>query len=510
MNCKRCLFRRMSSAPGWAAVLYVALAPTAARAELQVVEEQTDDGQLMTYKMTVTLAPEPSPALKYRLAPSEIDLRPGNAALYYTRAFTEAGVSGRWKGVEKEYGFDEIHGGDQTQAWYNVGRRLDGATLDKARQAASAFDSTVDQFVARGTVRRDCDWGHNADELKGFDIISLLLPEIQESRSLSRALMLRTRVAIADGDVQKAIDHLRMNYRLAENVAKGSFLISGLVGIAQANMSNACVIELIARKESPNLYWALTELPKPIIDMRTAVRFEMTMVMRMFPFMANAEEQEHSPEEWSRLLAEGFIEAQQVVDFNAHHVQDRSVAQLAVTGLALVTYPNAKQRLIASGMDAARVEEMPVGQVVTVDASREYRRLADGFEKWWYVPYPAGKGGEQKADLALEGGKFSGGYGRMLAQLLLPALQAARSAQVRLEWQLSALQVVEAIRMHAAEAGGLPSTLEEITVVPLPENPATGKPYQYRLDGGTAVLELPFSDGFPGVAWRFEITLADE
>jgi hypothetical protein len=79
---------------------------------------------------------------------------------------------------------------------------------------------------------------------------------------------------------------------------------------------------------------------------------------------------------------------------------------------------------------------------------------------------------------------------------------------MRLEWHLNALQVVEALRMHAAETGKLPAELKEITCVPVPENPATGNAYQYRLKNDTAFLDLPFSDRFSGVAWRYEIKLA--
>ena len=80
---------------------------------------------------------------------------------------------------------------------------------------------------------------------------------------------------------------------------------------------------------------------------------------------------------------------------------------------------------------------------------------------------------------------------------------------MRTQWQMGALRVVEAIRMHAAEAGTMPRSLDEIKIVPVPLNPVTLAPYQYRLDGQTAVLDLPFSDGMPSVAWRFEITLAE-
>jgi hypothetical protein len=80
---------------------------------------------------------------------------------------------------------------------------------------------------------------------------------------------------------------------------------------------------------------------------------------------------------------------------------------------------------------------------------------------------------------------------------------------MRLGWQMNALQTVEAIRMHAAQTGALPASLDEIEIVPVPDNPVTEKPYEYRLEGDTAVLELPFSDGMRSAAWRFEIKLAE-
>ncbi|MEM9660045.1 MAG: hypothetical protein AAF961_16910, partial [Planctomycetota bacterium] len=101
------------------------------------------------------------------------------------------------------------------------------------------------------------------------------------------------------------------------------------------------------------------------------------------------------------------------------------------------------------------------------------------------------------------------GYGYVLASLLLPATQAVRTAEMRLERQRNAIQVVEALRMHAAATGALPATLDEIRMAPVPNNPATGAPFEYRLDGETAILDLPTSDGTPGVAWRFEIKLQE-
>jgi hypothetical protein len=495
--------RFLSSVMATAAIVVA----SAAQAELQVVEEPSEAGQQTTFKMTVTPAPEPSPALEHRLLPTLFDLRPGNAALYYTRAFTEGGLSRHMKGLEEEHGFNAIHGDGDQPAWYQVGPVLSGEKLDNARDAASKFDTLVKEFIARGTLRRDCDWGHNIEELRGADIFTTLLPEIQETRALSRVLMLRARVAVAEGDYERALEHLRMNYRLAQNVAQAPFLVSGLVGIAEASMGNAEVIELIAAKDSPNLYWALAALPQPLIDLQPAVQFELGNGARVIPLLHEPEQEEHSPEEWARLLAKGLSET---LELGAGAPkQPEWVMQAGVAGLGLIAYPDAKRRLIEGGMAPERVEQMPVGQVIAIDASREYRRLADEFEKGWYIPFSEAKAHDDQTAKLLGGGKLEGGYGRLMAKLLLPALSSVRTAQMRLGWQIGALQAIEAIRMHAAETGALPASLDEIKVVPVPLNPVTGQAYEYRLDGDTAVLELPFSDGMHSVAWRFEIKLAE-
>ncbi len=478
-------------------------------ADVTVVEEEPDEGRLTVYKMTVTPAAEPVPALKHQLQLRPHELKPGNAATFYLRAYAANSLGGRWRGVRKEYGED-------VDNWYGDSIPLRELPLDKVRKAASAFDGIVSDFIAPASYRQDCSWGFNLTELRGSEVFAFPLPSIQGSRSISRMLALRTRLAVAEGRYDDAMDHMRMNYRLARDVGQEQLLVCGLVGIAVAGTTNQTVIDLIAAPDSPNLYWALSELPHPMVDMRETVRLEMSFGPRIFPVLLDVETAEHSPKEWARLIADGLKEYESLTTGalfkGISFAEQETLRGMAGAGLTMLIYPSAKQRLAQSGMDADRIEEMPVGQVVLIDAAREYQRIADEFEKWWYAPFPVGKKGMRKAYDQMDGSqlrKIQGGYGFILADLILSAIEAARSAQMRLEWQMAALRVVEAVRMHAAETGRLPATLDEIEIVPVPLNPITTKPYLYRLDGKTAVLDLPFSDGMPGVAWRFEIRLAE-
>jgi hypothetical protein len=67
-------------------------------------------------------------------------------------------------------------------------------------------------------------------------------------------------------------------------------------------------------------------------------------------------------------------------------------------------------------------------------------------------------------------------------------------AEVRAARNLAALKAIEAIRMHAAANDRqLPQSLADVTIVPVPNNPATGQPFPYQYDAaqGAATLDVP-------------------
>ncbi len=94
--------------------------------------------------------------------------------------------------------------------------------------------------------------------------------------------------------------------------------------------------------------------------------------------------------------------------------------------------------------------------------------------------------------------------------MLMPALHSARLAGVRCERQLDLLQCIEAIRLYAAtHDGAFPPSLEAITEAPVPLDPATGKPFEYKAEGATATLTapcLPVPDN-PAFMFRYKLEL---
>ena len=74
------------------------------------------------------------------------------------------------------------------------------------------------------------------------------------------------------------------------------------------------------------------------------------------------------------------------------------------------------------------------------------------------------------------------------ARMLLPRVQHVQLANARATRRIHVLQVIEGLRMHAAAHGKLPESFDQLTVVPTPSDPITGKAFDYRLDGATAII----------------------
>jgi hypothetical protein len=65
-------------------------------------------------------------------------------------------------------------------------------------------------------------------------------------------------------------------------------------------------------------------------------------------------------------------------------------------------------------------------------------------------------------------------------------------APARLERRIAALRCIEAVRMYAAAHDGkLPASLADISDVPIPIDPVTGKDFAYDVAGSAATLSAP-------------------
>ena len=451
-------------------------------------QEPASEDVPKTIAVNVAPAAEPRPALQYRLLPAPHERLPGNATIFYYRAMLAL----------KSIPADQTKEFDQKlDDW--LAAPLDKLPKEDVRKLLGPGPMFAE--LKKAAYREHCDWDLRVQDLRGPDTIYLTLEDAQLCRTLSRRLQLRARLEMSEGRFADAFETLRQGYQLGQDVTRTPLLINGLIGIAITSVMNSELTKL-SEASDVNYYWALAALPQPVISMRPALEYEYNMAFQVFPFLKDAETADRTPEEWQRLIVEAL---QLLPDLDLGGRANREPqwqVRLMAAALMAKVYPTAKRQLVEDGMPRERIEAMPVGQVVAIQSARSLRYAYDELFKLTYLPPAEGIRLSSTVQSRLKsegfiGQPFSGREGLPLATMLLPALGAVQNASLRLERERAALQTIEALRMHAAATGKLPATLAEITVVPVPLNPATGQPLPYRLDAATgeATLDSPPSGG---------------
>jgi hypothetical protein len=459
----------------------------AVEGEVQQVEDVPEQ-----YHVKNIAAPEPVPALKYRLYPSRGAMTPGNSVPFYYR--TVVWLKDRTAEQKQElYDFmDKI--GDLPFSEYDP---------EIQKQADRFSFAAAVQQLETAAYREQTNWDWQMNQLEGMEPISFLLPEIQESREISRILFVRSRVEAARGNFEEALRLNLLNLKLARDVAEPPTLINDLVGVAISSLSMATLRDMVCQTDCPNLYWALAALPDPLISLNDAMEYEASLPEIMFPFLKAPETAVRSADEWARLMRETTGAASEL---DSGFGDSASIRDLTGAGMLVRSYPVAKRELIAASWNRDQIEAMPVGQVVAIYQKRVTRTLYDETTKWSYLTYQET---QRSARLKEEQERFSRERQRMrepfpLAQLLLPSILQAKASEARLQSKIKGLMVLEAIRMQtSANNGRLPKSLDEITIVPVPDEcPLTGEPYGYRLtDEGAALLLPAMQESFGRKYW---------
>ena len=341
-----------------------------------------------------------------------------------------------------------------------------------------------------------CDWQLPLEE--GF--FAMLIPEAQQMRSFARILAAKARLEIAEGQYDEAVETLQMGYALGRHVADGETIVHGLVGIAISGIMSRQVLDLIRQPDAPNLYWALTMLPRPLISVKPGIEAEMNSVYLTFPELRDLDDATRSPEHWRESLLRVWQKLAKLSNGPGDMVRPELLTMLTIKG-----YPVAKQALIQQGRSPEEVEAMPVSQVVLLYTRQIYEELRDDIFKWFYVPYWEAREGKDRAEDRVQRVAREHREIVPLATMLLPAVGAFQQAVARCDREIAVLRTIEALRIYAAAHDGrLPEKLSDLTV-PVPVDPLTGKPFVYQLRDDAAVITGP---PLPGILLHLEIKVA--
>jgi hypothetical protein len=264
------------------------------------------------------------------------------------------------------------------------------------------------------------------------------------------------------------------------------------------------ISEYSQQPDAPNLYWALTALPSPIVNMSNALDVERQALVLSFPELRDVATARRSPEEWRDVFRRI---AKQVIELSTtdNPLVPKSMSVDELDKFCEQAFPMIKRRLIADGMPAKTAEAMDVHQAALVYTLSVSREMFDDAAKYYSLPYPEAM---QGINAAFNRAKAKEEAGEIvpLAESTKRVLQSTRGAVARGDRRIAILRVIEALRIYAAAHHGLlPEKLSDVTEVDMPVDPVTAKPFEYVREGNKARLRGPVLLDFRE---DYEITMA--
>ena len=212
----------------------------------------------------------PSPALKYQLLPEVRELQAGNPVQWYLRCFAE----------QRNFFFIKESVDERTRY-----------------QRMPLKDLPADKLKDYGgSALTQADWGARLDTIdwQVLDRVQnegteLMFPELASFRVLASALQVRFRGEVARRDFDAAIVTAKTMLAFARHLGEHPATTANLLGLSVADLAFDTLEEMVQQPGCPNLYWALTDLPCPLVDLRKGVQGDRAIVAaELKPFRDDA------------------------------------------------------------------------------------------------------------------------------------------------------------------------------------------------------------------------------
>jgi hypothetical protein len=280
---------------------------------------------------------------------------------------------------------------------------------------------------------------------------------------------------VADNRFEDAIVTVKTMFAMARHLNEHPSLLGNLVGAAVAQLAIDPLQEMLEKPGCPNLFWALTRLPSPLVSIDRGMEGQRMRFQNELKELTGSEAM--TSEQLNTLIA-------RVEKMNAQmQSADKEAIKTGVYSRAndVERVAAARKRLIGFGIPEERLAKFPPLQIILLHEKRELEVRLDEFLK--LVNLPLWQSEELAAKIEPVKGEYLLALGFNSSYIL-----KYRRDQAVLERRFAVLKHIEALRLFAADhQGQLPEKLIDVPV-PLPVDPFTGKPFLYSLEGATAHL----------------------
>ena len=214
-------------------------------------------------RLSVAAAKAPEPALRYQLLPELKEISPGNPIEGYLKCHLE-----QYRFVFDEEGFERR----QTLLAKPLEEPEEPFTREIPQSALAQAD--------RAARLDNPDW-QILLKIKA-DGVNTLLPDVQALRGVARSLQARFHTEVTRGQIDDALRTAKTMFAMARHMGEHPTIIGNLIAIAIANLAISPLEELLEQPRCPNLFWALSDLPEPLISLRPGIDGERLILWTLF------------------------------------------------------------------------------------------------------------------------------------------------------------------------------------------------------------------------------------
>lgn len=471
------------------------------------------------YVLRVTPAPLDEFPLRYRFRPEIEDRTPGNAATRLLRAvhWVNGADLDTWFAENvppPEQPSAENGGDDEPPSWTDwLTTPLEEWPARRVFKFLDYCSFAIEEAVAASR----CDeigWDLRARDAESFEAwIATATPEVFTLRELGRVLAVAERHAIYRRDWGRFARYATAAFGLADALERRETLIERLVAASIDELQSDVVAEAIARCPDHNWYAAIAELDRRPRDLTAVIELEMNAPYRAFPVAKDAATKNLSFLGWVREWNDAFA---MIPSLTAHDVfaafddSEHEITGLPDFGLLerlrrhviwrmVGFYKLSTDATVARGFLAVAGHEpeklMRLGDMQVVAMFAEHIIETNRQRLLLAAALPASERGPLIArfESALDtlGERTEHNLATLPSLLVTPLVGRAMFVCDGRQDRFTALRLVEALRAHAAVTGAWPESLEEIATASVPLRPLTGRPFLYRREGETAVIDLP-------------------
>ena len=330
----------------------IILLSTASYSVAQIPPEKTEEIDLHVQAAALV-----TPSLKYRLYPDFFVQVSGDAGPIYREAFAKLEMS-----EEERNALADI-----------ANAPFDKFSLDDADKILTDRRDAL-ALIDKAGLNDHCDWGVDLR-----DWLKQPMTFLNGARRATQLVSLKARTQMRRGQIADAIKTLKSGFALTHHLS-GRASIQGLVATGLNKLLLLQVVQLEQLPDAPNLYWALADIPRPLVNLRTMIDVDAAL-LRMVPVCDGRDPRTIPSEEYRKWLDGIAVN-------NATDAKEVFTKRLDYAVEMGKIWPIARAYLESHGYSREAVNDMPMERAVGIFFVEDAQSISDDarslcrFEYW--------------------------------------------------------------------------------------------------------------------------------